>query len=133
VRNVIVDSPVLAGFCDPDNTLHGTIQAAVAGLLGTGYQIIVPTSVLADALADAYRITPHTIRKIEGLARDSTTTVYPLDQLVARASAEFRFGHPHLPLLAAFVFGTATVTAAHQILSADESWCAVDHRVHLLR
>lgn len=130
---IVIDATVLVGFCDPDDPFHQVIRVALVECLTTGNSLVVPVSVLSEALVGAYRATPHAVRIVEGFVDDLATQVYPLDRPVGRAVARYRADHPRLPLAAALVFGTAKVVNAQQILTTDMSWKDIDNRTRVLR
>lgn len=130
---VVVESTVLVAFCDPADPLHEFVHQAVADQITAGHPLVVPASALAEVLVGAYQTSPHAVRTVEGFVSDLAATVYPVDREVARAAAQYRADNPGLPLLAAFVFGTAKTVNAQQILTTNLGWKGVDDRTVILR
>jgi predicted nucleic acid-binding protein len=130
---VVIDTTVLVGFCDPDDPLHQVSWAALVECVTAGNSLVVPVSVLSEALVGAYRATPHAVRTVEGFVDDIATRLYPIDRPVGRVAARYRADHPGLPLAAALVFGTAKVVSAQQILTTEPSWKDIDDRTRVLR
>lgn len=128
----VIDAAVLLTFCDPDHALHPVVRTALAGCLTVGNSLVIPASVLSEALVNAYRATPHAVRTVEGIADDLASKIQPVDRPVARAAARYRADHPRLTLSAALVFGTAKVVNAYQIFTLDPSWADLDEGVRVL-
>jgi predicted nucleic acid-binding protein len=133
MKPIVLDSPVVIGFCDPDDAVHASARLALAGCLTAGHPLVVPVSVLSEVLVGAFRSTPHAVRTVEGFLDDLVSEVRPLDRAAGRAAARYRADYPELRMAAALVLGTAKSIEAEQILTTEESWTAIDPRVRVLR
>lgn len=87
MKPIVLDSPVVIGFCDPDDAVHTSARLALAGCLTAGHPLVVPVSVLSEVLVGAFRSTPHAVRTVEGFLDDLVSEVRPLDRAAGRAAA----------------------------------------------
>jgi predicted nucleic acid-binding protein len=132
MRPVVLDTPVVLGFCDPDDPSHNSSRLAISGCLTSGYPLVVPVSVLSEVLVGAFRSTQHAVRTVEGFLDEQVTEVRPLDRAAGRAAARFRAEHPTLGFAAALVLGTAKSIEAEQILTTEIEWAGYDDRVRVV-
>jgi predicted nucleic acid-binding protein len=129
---VVLDTSILLGVLDPQDALHQVAKSAVREHRRAGRTFAIPTSVLAEALAGAYRQDESVARRVESAIDILVTTVHPLDRDVSRAAATLRASVPALRLPDAIVLATARVLDATAVLTGDKRWVGVDRRVELL-
>jgi PIN domain nuclease of toxin-antitoxin system len=128
---VVLDASVLLGFIDPDDALHGSALRAVTAVIDTGHEVVLPASVLADALVGAAREGATVRDDAERRLLDAVDRLHPVDRDVAVHAADVRARHGTVRLPDALVLATGRALDA-PVLTADKRWAAVDRRVEVV-
>lgn len=128
---VVLDASVVIALLDPRDVHHESAARAVRELADRNTDFLVPTSCLAEVLVGFARNDAE-LDRIESLIRDAFGEPVPLDAAVAREAARLRARHRALRLPHAIVLATGSTHEADVILTADERWKRIDHRVRVL-
>ena len=130
--SIVVDSQVLALFCDPDSKQHATVAQTVIEHMASGNQLVVPASTWCELLGAAYRTTPHAVTIVDQMVANLAGEVRHIDQQTARLAARQLAKHENLSLANALVLGTAQAIEASRIFTTEQSLTQIDRRAHVL-
>ena len=132
---ILLDSTVIVGFLDADDTLH---EATVAR-----FREIVPTHPLvASAISYAEVMTGvslghHPTETVEGFFQALVREILPADTPVAARAGALRGRHPSLRMPDALILATGDLNPnIEAVLCGDRDWAKVkglDCRVELLK
>ena len=127
----VLDTSVVIAFLDPNDALH---QAAVEALTEHQHdELVIPASVYAEILVGPYRKGAEAVAEVEPFLADFAVRIEPITPTIAQAAARLRSDSQNLRLPDALVLATADETAADSVLTGDESWTTLSHRVTLLQ
>jgi predicted nucleic acid-binding protein len=131
VALVVLDASVVIAFLDPDDALH---EAAAAALAEHQHdELLIPLSVYAEILVAPYRKGAEAVAEVEAFLADFAVRIEMMTPAIARAAARLRSESRSLRLPDALVLATADEVEADGVLTGDESWAGISHRVTLLR
>ena len=128
---VVLDTSVIVGFLDPEDTLH---EACVAALFEHHQDDLrIPASVYAEILVAPYRTGAEAVAAVESFLSDLGVKVEPISAPIARAAAQLRSARKGLRLPDALVLATADELDADVVLTGDASWAKVSQRATIVR
>lgn len=129
---VVVDSCVLIGLLNANDSLHDASSTALVKHHETGDQFVLPASVLAETLVGVVRVQPGRVANVTSLLDILCGPVRVVDSNVAAETARLRARHKSLRLEDALVVATGVVDDVDTILTADKRLARIDKRVKVL-
>ncbi|MFJ6216406.1 type II toxin-antitoxin system VapC family toxin [Streptomyces sp. NPDC092296] len=129
---VVVDTSVLLGVLDPGDALHAAARDAVLAHRAAGHTLVIPASVLAEALVGANRQGPAVAQRVEAAIDVLVDDVLPIDRPTTRSAAALRARQPVIRLPDALVLAAGRQIGALAVLTGDKRWLGVDDRVELI-
>lgn len=129
---VVLDTSVLVGLLDPEDTNHDRASRVLHDVRRARHQVVLPASALAELLVGASRLGPAAVRTIEAVVDTIVDRVCEVDPAVARSAVRYRSRHRFLRLPDAMVLAVGQVLRADAVLTADEQWARADRRVQVL-
>jgi predicted nucleic acid-binding protein len=118
---ILLDSPLIAGFLDADDSLHEVTVARLKELLGT-HQLVASVLSYGEVM-DGICLAHHPQEQVEGFFDAFVKDLLPVDMRVAGSAARLARKHRSLPMPDALILGTAQVhPEIETILCADPTW-----------
>lgn len=132
---VVLDSDVIVGFLDSDDSLHEVADQRIRQL--AGHEAFFCSVVTYAELLTGAELGHHARDVVQGFFDDLVDEVVPVDVEVARRASELRAEKTSLRMPDAMILATADLREDIQlVLCADARWAKVtslNARVELLR
>ena len=122
----VLDASVLIAFLDRSDVHHEAAAGALAARRSD--ELVVPSSVYAEALVGPLRRGKAAVEKLDSFFADFGMRIEPLSAQIARRAATLRARTASLRLPDAFVLATGDVLEADAVLTADRAWARVSRR-----
>jgi predicted nucleic acid-binding protein len=132
---VVLDSDVIVGFLDRDDSLHHAANRRIRELAGE--QAFVASVVSYAELLTGAELGQHPREVVQGFFDDLVDDIVAVDLEVAQRAAQLRAGKKALRMPDALILATADLHPdVRLVVCGDERWAAVhlpNARVELLR
>ena len=117
-----LDTGVIIGFLDGDDSHHDTARAALSSSLKQGDQLFIAASALAECLVGPARRSAKAVELVRTAVHRLPVSVVDLDEEIATQAAILRARHRTLKLPDALVIATAATSGADQLITTDRKW-----------
>ena len=118
----ILDTGILIGFINPNDSHHTAIAEALRAAIERGDQFVLPTSAYAELLVLPSQRGPRGIAAVDAGLERLAVRVHPVDHDVARSAALIRTTHRSVKLPDSLVIATAIAVDADLLLTTDRHW-----------
>jgi predicted nucleic acid-binding protein len=132
VAVVVLDAGLLIGLLDPEAASHDQATSAMLEVREARDRLLLPSTVLAELLAGAYRLGPAAVRAVEALVDGLIDRVCDVNREVATTAAGYQASHLFLRLPDALVLAVGQVLDADAVLTLDPQWSSVAGRVRVI-
>jgi predicted nucleic acid-binding protein len=129
---VVLDSSVVIGFLDKADAHHPTAAQAIAEHHRAGDELVITTSVLAEVLVGAGRISAARLDRVRVLLRAMFGSSRVISEEIAARAAMLRAAHRSLRLPDALVIAAGLVDDVDAIVTLDKRWKGVHDKVRVL-
>ncbi|AXK34160.1 type II toxin-antitoxin system VapC family toxin [Streptomyces armeniacus] len=128
----VLDTSVLLGVLDPNDSLHADARDAVRAERDAARSLVIPASVFAETLVGAHRQGPAVARRVAEAVDVLVDEVLPVCRDIADEAARLRAEVPAVRLPDALVIATGRHVDAAAVLTGDKRWRGVDSRIRLV-
>jgi predicted nucleic acid-binding protein len=132
MATIVLDAGLVIGLLDPETASHHRATSAVLELREARDRLLLPSTVLAEVLAGAYRLGPEAVQTVEALVDGLIDRVCEVDREVATTAAGYHASHLFLRLPDALVLAVGQVLGADAVLTLDPQWSSLGGRVRVI-
>jgi predicted nucleic acid-binding protein len=118
----VLDSGVLIGFLDANDTHHVSAHTALSDARRRNDRLVLPASAFAEILVGPSRKGTAAVTAVRDLIDRVPIHVEPLVAEIALAAAAIRARHRSLKLPDALVLATADHLDADRLITTDRAW-----------
>lgn len=126
----VLDTSVLISLLDSKDPGHQ--RATAAFLAAGGTDLVLPATVLAEALVGPYRKGADALKAAERALSELAPRIEPIGESAARRAAEIRSRHPTLRLPDALVLAVGDVMQAQSVWTGERGWARISPRVRVI-
>lgn len=117
-----LDTGVIIGFLDGDDSHHDASRAAISQALGRNDRLAMAASAFAECLVGPARRGPQAVELVRTVIDRLPVSVVDLNAEIATQAAVLRSRHRTLKLPDALVIATAAHSGADWLVTTDRKW-----------